>query len=95
MRVENLKVWAALAVATMSAATFMVVVALLAGTKPAEAAFPGTNGKIAFTRCLLRGLGVERGHPTPHHKEHQMAHPHHTLSLDHLEEALRPCSSAS
>ena len=38
-----------LVVATLSAAAFMVVAALLVGTMPAEAAFPGTNGKMAFT----------------------------------------------
>jgi Tol biopolymer transport system component len=45
-RAAHLKVWAAL-LAVMAAA--MVVVALAVGTQPANAAFPGSNGAIAFT----------------------------------------------
>jgi Tol biopolymer transport system component len=43
--VSNLKVWSVLLVAAMAAA---VVMTLVLGTKPAGAAFPGSEGKIAF-----------------------------------------------
>src|SRR5215217_6163067 len=48
----NLKVWAAvLAVAFGAAVVVTLVVTLVSTSKPAKAgAFPGTNGKIAFTR---------------------------------------------
>src|SRR5215203_734962 len=53
----------------------------------------GNVAEISFlllhtTRCLLRGLGVERGHPTPRRKEPRMAHPQHTPTLASLEEAI-------
>jgi hypothetical protein len=39
-------------------------------------------------RCLLRGLTVEKGHPTPHHKEQQMARSHLTPRLAEAEDAV-------
>ena len=41
-----------------------------------------------LTRCVLRGLTVQRGHPNPRRKELRMSRPQHTPSFVHLEEAV-------
>jgi hypothetical protein len=44
--------------ALFAAAALAVGLSALAGTKPAEAAFPGSNGKIAFASNRTTGTGV-------------------------------------
>jgi Tol biopolymer transport system component len=52
-RANNPKIWAAMLMMAMSAT---VVVSLVSGSSPANAgAFPGANGKIAFTRFPIGG----------------------------------------
>ena len=38
--------------------------------------------------CVAGCRQVERGHPTPHHKEQRIARPQHTPPLARLEDAL-------
>jgi Tol biopolymer transport system component len=43
------------AMAAALAASILIVALIAASSKPAQAAFPGTNGKIAFVRTLAAG----------------------------------------
>ena len=54
-RANHLRVLAALALAAAPAASLLILVAV---TKPAQAAFPGKNGKIAFVKENFRGSGI-------------------------------------
>jgi hypothetical protein len=58
-RAATLKVWAAL-LGVMAAA---MAVVLAAGTQPAKAAFPGSNGAIAFTSDQDGDLEIYRMAP--------------------------------
>jgi hypothetical protein len=59
-RVVNLRVWIALLGTAIAAA---MAVALVVGTELAEAAFPGTNGAIAFSSCQLANEQVIQMNP--------------------------------